>query len=516
MVDSAGYTYDEDAALRAVRFIERFCAHVKGSVAGKPLILEPWQKHIVTSLFGWKRPDGTRKYRQAYIELPRKNGKSTLASGIALYLLVADREGGPRVYSAASTRGQAALVFDDAAQMVYQSEELRKRLKVTPSIKEMRHKTKDATYKAISADAGNAHGLNPSGIIFDELHTQPNRDLWDALKTGMGAREQPLLFSITTAGHDRGSICWEQHEYAVAVRDGVIEDPTFFPCIYAADADADWTTEETWKKANPNYGVSVRSEFLREECEKAKRQPAYENTFRQLYLNQWTEQAKRWLPMRDWDACKTLDPAELIGRSCYVGLDLASTRDITAAVLVFPMDDGTYATLPHFFVPEDTASTRAANDMQGFRNWGHLFEKTPGNVCDYGYVRRRLNELKDSYNIVEIAYDKWNAQHLAQQLQDDGFELVEFAQSIANFSGPTRELERIVMGHTLRHDGNPVLRWMASNVATRIDSSGNMRPDKERSGEKIDGIVALLMGLGRAMVHRQFASYYDSNDIEVF
>ncbi len=500
MISSSDFWFDEDTASRAVKFIERYCAHVKGSVAGKPLKLEPWQRNIVESLFGWKRAGGTRRYRQAYIELPRKNGKSTLGAGIALYLLIADREGGPRVYSAASTRQQAALVFDDAAQMVYQSAELRSRLKVTPSIKEMRHKDKDAIYKALSADAGNAHGLNPSGIIFDELHTQPTRDLWDALKTGMGAREQPLLFSITTAGHDRGSICWEQHEYAVAVRDGVIDDPTFFPCIYAADVDDDWTAEETWKKANPNYGISVRPEFLREECEKAKRQPAYENTFRQLYLNQWTEQARRWLPMRDWDECRTMDAASLIGQKCFVGLDLASTRDITAAVFVFPHDDGSYSVLPHFFAPAEAVDRRAENDMTGFRQWVKEIERTPGKVCDYDYVRARLNALRDTYDITEIAFDPWNAQQFAQQLTEDGFEVIEFRQSIANFCEPCTALEKLVISHKLRHDGNPVLRWMASNVAVKIDPSGNMRPDKERSGEKIDGIVALLMALGRCLV----------------
>lgn len=516
MTELGDYRFDDLAASRAVRFIERYCAHVKGAIAGQPLMLEPWQRHIVESLFGWKRADGTRKYRQAYIELPRKNGKSTLASGIALYLLIGDREGGPRVYSAASTRQQASLVFDDAAQMVYSSKALRSRLKVTPSIKEMKHKQRDALYKAISADAGNAHGLNPSGIIFDELHTQPTRDLWDALKTGMGAREQPLLFSITTAGHDRASICWEQHEYAVAVRDGVIDDPTFFPCIYAADPDDDWTDAAVWAKANPNYGISVRPDFLREECEKAKRQPAYENTFRQLYLNQWTEQARRWLPMRDWDKCKTLEPAELIGQRCFVGLDLASTRDITAVVLVFPHDDGSYSVLPHFFCPEEAVSRRAENDMQGFRHWGKLIERTPGNVCDYGHVRRRINELKDSYNIVDIAYDPWNATHIAQQLQEDGFTLTEFRQSIANFCEPTAALERLVLSQKIRHDGNPVLRWMASNVAVKIDVSGNMRPDKERSGEKIDGIVSLIMGLSRAMLGNGNSEWtYESGSLAV-
>jgi phage terminase large subunit-like protein len=482
--------------------VRRYCVHVKGAKAGQPIILEPWQVDLFTQMFGWKRADGTRRYRQVYVELGRKNGKSTLGACLALYMLAADHEGGPQVFSAAKTQQQASLVFSDAAQMVYRSPALRRKYKVLPTIKEIRNKEKErnACYKAISADAGGAHGLNPHAIIFDELHTQTTRDLWDALKTGMGAREQPLMFSITTAGHDRNSICWEQHEYAVAVRDGVVDDPTFLPVIYSADMDDDWTLEETWKKANPNYAVSIKPEFLKEECEKAQLQPSYENTFRQLYLSQWTEQAKRWLPMRHWDDCKAAVPVDLIGARCFAGVDLASTRDITAVVLVFPQDDGVYWVLPWFFVPEEAASERAKQDNVGFRNWGHHFEKTPGNVCDYNYVRRKLNELRDTYQIEGVAFDPWNATHLAQQLQEDGFACTEFRQNFGNFAEPTLALERLVMGHKLQHDGNPVLRWMASNVATKTDASGNVRPDKERSGDKIDGIVALLMGLGSALV----------------
>lgn len=509
------FYFDDDAASRVIRFIERNCCHVKGSMAGKPLLLEMWQKQLVAELFGWKRKeDHTRRYRQAYVELPRKNGKSTLAAGIALYLLLADNEGGPRVFSAAGNRKQAALVFDDAAQMVYRNKRLRRLLKVKRTMKEMEHKTEDAVYTAVSADAGSAHGLNPSGIIFDELHTQPTRDLWDALKTGMGARDQPLLLSITTAGHARNSICWEQHEYALGVANGSIDDPTFLPWVYAAEANDDWTDEKVWRAANPNYGVSIKPQFLREECEKAKRQPSYENTFRQLYLNQWTEQAERFLQMRHWDQCKT-DLSDLEGEPCYVGLDLASTRDITAAALVFPREDA-YAVLPFFWVPEECGSERDRSDTIGFRHWSKHIERTPGNVCDYQFVRRRLNELREQYRIVKVAYDPWNCRHFAQDLQSDGFETVEFAQRISNFAGPMKELERLVTSHKLQHDGNPVLTWMASNLAAWKDPNDNARPDKKRSGEKIDGMVALLMGLGQAMVDTPYVSYYDTNEVEAF
>lgn len=498
MISLGDYWFDEEAASKPVRFIERYCTHIKGRLAGQPLKLEEWQREFIREFFGWKRPDGTRRYRIAYLEVPRKNGKSTLASGLSLFLLCGAGEGGARVFSAASTRDQASLVFDDAMHMVNNCEPLKKGVDVKPAIKVMRYTKKNGEYRAISADAHNAHGLNPSGIVFDEVHTQKTRHLWDALQTGLGAREQPVTLAITTAGHDRNSICYELHQYAIKVRDGVVNDPTFLPWIYAADQDDDWTAEETWQKANPNYGISIRPEFLREECERAKKMPSYENTFRQLYLNQWTEQATRFIPMRDWDQCKA-EQVDLRGERCWIGIDLGSTRDITALAMVFPRSDGSYWVVPEFFIPQEAADKRSESDGRQFNNaFREFMWTTPGRACDYGYVHKRILELREIYDLQEIAFDPWNATQFEQDLEHDGLKLVKFRQSMANFAAPVRFMETLIVEHKLRHDGNPVLRWMASNMAVRSDASGNLRPDKENSGDKIDGIVAMLMGLAIA------------------
>ncbi|HOX23422.1 MAG TPA: terminase large subunit, partial [Elusimicrobiales bacterium] len=295
------YRFDAKAARKAERFFELYLTHVKGEWAGMPFKLERWQREIVRTLFGWKRPDGTRRYRTCYIEIPRKNGKSSLCAGLALYLLMADREPSAEVYSAAADREQASIIFDIAKSMVSVSNELNLRLKVFR--KAIAYNKAMSSYKVLSADAYTKHGLNAHGIIFDELHAQPNRELWDVLATSTGARTQPLTVAITTAGFDRSSICWELHEYARRIKEGVIEDDSFLPVIYAADEGDDWRDPKTWRKANPNIGVSISEDYLKRECAKAENIPAYENTFRRLHLNQWTQQESRWLPMSAWEAC---------------------------------------------------------------------------------------------------------------------------------------------------------------------------------------------------------------------
>src|SRR5437867_9476418 len=329
------FWFDEEAAERACSFFEDMLVHVKGEWAGQPFVLEPWQRDIARSLFGWKRRDGTRRYRIAYIEVPKKNGKSTLVAGIGLYLLTADGEQGGEVYSAAADREQAAIVFSTAKSVVQASPELAARC-------ETYHRSivvprTGSSYKVLSADVPTKHGLNPSGILFDELHAQPNRELWETLVTGGAARRQPLVVAITTAGYDRQSICYELHDHAVKVRDGIIHDDAFLPVIYAADEAGDWTDPKVWKKANPSLGVSVKVDFIREECERAKENPRKQNSFRRLHLNQWTEQSTRWIDMGVWAECAgAVDAEALQGRICYAGLDLSSTTDLSAFVLLFP------------------------------------------------------------------------------------------------------------------------------------------------------------------------------------
>ena len=505
MIKSDPYWFDDDAADRAVEFFEQL-VHVKGPLAGQPFKLEPWQADdIVRPLFGWKRQDGTRRYRTAYIEIPRKNGKSTLCAGIALFMLFLDGEQGAEVYSAAGDRDQASLVFDPACEMIRRCPMLAERATIRKSVKRVTFEETHSYYRAIAADVGGSHGYNASGIIFDELHVQKTRDLWDVLQTSTGARRQPLTIAITTAGHDRSSICWELHEYAQGLLDGRLDDPTFLPVIYAAETDDDWTDPATWRKANPNLGVSLSEDYLADQALKAKESAAYENTFRRLHLNQWTEQSVRVIPMDAWRECQPVETAEdLVGESCFAGLDLASTRDVTALALVFPRPEGRFTVLPYFFVPEEIRTDRDRQDRRqglNFATQGHI-EKTPGDEVDGSYIRERILQLADQFDIEELAFDPWNATHFIQSLVDAGMPhdaMVKFGQTFANYNEPFKKLLQLVDYRKLDHGGNPVLEWMAGNTAARTDPSGNMRPDKSKSADKIDGICAALMGLARAI-----------------
>ena len=500
---SPDFTFDEQAADRAVAFFPRFLRHVKGQWAGQPFVLQPWQEDkIVRPLFGWKRPDGTRRYRILYNEVAKKNGKSALGSGLALLLLMADHEPGAEVYSVAADRMQAGIVFDVAKAMVENSPELASRCRCYK--RALVVESTNSAYHVLSSDVPTKHGLNAHGIIFDELHAQPNRDLWDALSDAGIARTQPLLIALTTAGYDRHSICWEQHEYALKVRDGIIYDPTFLPVIYSANPDDDWTASETWSAANPNIGVTIQPEELAQKCKKAQNTPAYENTFKRLRLNLWTEQATRWLAMEVWDACTgEIDAKALEGQHCFAGLDLAKTRDVSALVLYFPGEgDQPSDVLPFFWVPEEDIRTRSHRDRVPYDVWvsqGYI-ESTPGNVTDYAWIRDCVNKLAEKYSIIEVAYDRTFATQLITELTDDGFTMVPFGQGFLSMAAPTEALERLVLGQLIRHGGNPVLRWMASNVCVTQDPAGNLKPDRSKSSEKIDGIVALIMAIGRAMV----------------
>jgi phage terminase large subunit-like protein len=504
--------FDERAATVAERFFDRMLVHIEGPMAGKPFILEPWQRSIVREVFGRKRDDGLRQYRKVYIELPRGNGKSTWCSGFALHLLAVDGERSAKVYSAAADKSQAAIVFETAEKMVSASPFLSQHIRAFRN-RTMEYDATGSKYLVLSSDAFTKHGLNPSGIIFDELHAQPNRELYDVLNTAMGKRAQPLMIMITTAGYDRNSICWEQHEYALKVRAGIIEDPTFLPVIYAADTDDEWTSPATWRKANPNFGVSVKEDFLWQECQTALQSPAYQNTFRRLYLNQWTQQETRWIDMKSWDGCNGPLP-DLAGRTCYGGLDLASTTDIAACVLTFPPVEEGEPTwlLPFFWIPTDNMIERERRDRVPYSTWVRegLVEATPGNVIDYAYIRARINALKAMYDIQEVAYDPWNATQLSLQLQDDGIVMVEMRQGFASMTAPSKELLRLVLAKQVAHAGNPVLRWMADNVTARSDPAGNVKPDKGKSTNKIDGIVASIMALARLTANAsQAGSMYD-------
>lgn len=497
------YEFDKRTADLAVQFFARKLRLVEGESAGREFVLMPWLEKITRELFGWKRPDGTRRYRTAYISVPRKNAKTTYGAGLALWGLLCDGEQAPQVYSAAGDREQARICFRIAKEMIAADARL------TAETDVYQHsivgKRLNGSYKALSAEAYSKHGYNPSFILFDELHVQPNRELWDVLRTGMGARRQPLTVAITTAGHDRTSLCWELDQKARAILRGEERDDSFLPVVYGADESDDWTDPKVWAKANPSLGKTLKLDFLREACESAKKNPAEENTFRNLHLNQWTEQSVRAIPMRDWDDCgQPFDWRELTGEACYLGVDLATTRDVAALACVFPRSDGSFKVLPHFWIPRDNADIRAKQDkgrVLRYVEQGHV-TATPGNETDYAAIRAKVMECCRTFRVQKLAFDPWNAAGFTQGLVNDGFReenLVKFPQSIANFTEPTKRLIELVIAHKFNHGGNPVLRWMASNFAARVDASGNQRPDKGASSEKIDGIVAAIMGLGLAI-----------------
>lgn len=478
----------------------RLLKHVKGRNSGAPFELSDWQRYeLIEPLFGWKRIDGSRLYRRAFLAVPRKNGKSTLAAGIALYMLFADREQGAEVYSAAADREQAAIVFETARQMVDGSGPLAKIARVYR--RSIAVPSSASNYRVLSADAYTKHGLNAHGIVMDELHAQPNRELFDVLATSLGAREQPLLVSITTAGYEQQSICREEWDYTVQVASGVIEDPSFLGVIYAAPEGADWTDPETWSTANPGIGVSIGLDYLQQECERAKSIPSYQNTFRRLHLNEWTSQDVRWLDLAAWDENAADLSSELEGEPCYVGLDLAATTDLAAAVAVFPRPDGRYAVEPHFFIPGEDLRERGLRDRVPYEAWsrdGHLIA-TPGDVIDYAAIRAKVNELGEKYHVLELAFDRWGSTQLVQDLEADGFTCVPFGQGFASMSAPSKELLRLILERRIAHAGHPVLRWNADNVAAIQDPAGNVKPDKRRSTGRIDGVVAAIMALDRAI-----------------
>lgn len=666
--------YDEAKADRAVRFIENLC-HTKGRWAGKPFWLLPWQERIVRDIFGIVKEDGTRQFRTAYVEIPKKNGKqlaldtpiptpqgftnmdnlkvgdtvfdengipchvvakspvddteqaykltfkdgtsiiagerhlwnvscnsgekivtslemykmgagvkiassnrpktdnqailqswsiakennpqyhylesivpvservkmqciqvdspshqylagtsfvpthnSELAAAIALYLLYADNEPSAEVYGAAADRQQASIVFDVAKRMVEMTPALLKRSKIMVATKRLVNYSNVGFYQVLSAEVGTKHGLNVSGLVLDELHTQPNRNLVDVLTKGSGdARTQPLYFLITTAGTDRNSICYEYHTKAKDILDGRRIDPSFYPVIYGLNDDDDWNAEESWYKANPSLGHTITIDRVRDAHREALTNPAEENVFRQLRLDQWVGSVVAWIPEHIYDRGNLpIDLESLRGRECYAGLDLSSTSDITAFVLVFPPRNETekYIVLPHFWLPRETLDLRVRRDHVPYDVWERmgLFHVTEGNVVDYNFVRKTINELHTVYNIKEIAADRWNATQLITDLQGDGFTIVPMGMGFKDMSPPMKELYKLLLEGKFIHGGNPVLRWMAGNVVAEMDAAENIKPSKKKSTEKIDGIVAWIMALDRCIRHEMQGSVYDEPD----
>ena len=514
--------YDKKKADRAVTFIENLC-HTKGKWAGTPFWLLPWQEQLIRDIFGIVKPDGNRQFRTAFVEICKKVGKSELAAAVALYLLYADNEPSAEVYGAAADRQQASIVFDVAKQMVEMSPALMKRSKLMAATKRIVNYGNAGYYQVLSAEVGGKHGFSVSGLVFDEIHTQPNRQLYDVLTKGSSdARQNPLHFIITTAGNDRHSIAFELHTKAVDILEGRRVDPTFYPVVYGLKDDEDWEDEANWYKVNPSLGYTVDIERLRDAYREAKQNPADEITFKWLRMNMWVSSTTAWIP----DAIymrgnEPIDMDALEGRDCYAGLDLSSTGDITALVLIFPprdMDEK-YIVLPFFWVPEDTIPRRVKANSVPYDVWekqGHILA-TEGNVIHYDFIEKFIYDLAEKYHILEIAVDRWNATQMIQNLEGEGFTIVPFGQGFSSMSAPTKEFYRLLMEGQIIHGGHPVLRWMAGNVVIDTDPAGNIKVTKAKSKEKIDGIVAAIMALDRCIRQEgQSGSVYDERGLLVF
>ena len=511
--------YDKKKADRAVTFIENLC-HTKGKWAGTPFWLLPWQEQLIRDIFGIVKPDGNRQFRTAFVEICKKVGKSELAAAIALYLLYANNEPSAEVYGAAADRQQASIVFDVAKQMVEMSPALMKRSKLMGATKRIVNYGNAGYYQVLSAEVGGKHGFSVSGLVFDEIHTQPNRQLYDVLTKGSSdARQNPLHFIITTAGNDRHSIAYELHTKAVDILEGRRVDPTFYPVVYGLKDDEDWEDEANWYKVNPSLGYTVDVERLRDAYREAKQNPADEITFKWLRCNMWVSSTVAWIP----DAIymrgnEPINMASLEGRDCYAGLDLSSTGDITALVLIFPPrdEDEKFVLLPYFWIPEETIPRRVKANSVPYDIWekqGYIMS-TEGNVIHYDFIEKFIMDLSEKYHILEIAVDRWNATHVIQNLEDNGLTMVPFGQGFASMSVPTKEFYRLLMEGKIIHGGHPVMRWMAGNVVVDTDPAGNIKVTKAKSKEKIDGIVAAIMALDRAVRHEsEGRSVYDTRGI---
>lgn len=507
-----GFWYDEVEAERAVQFPETFCRHHKGEWSGKPLLLEDWQKFVQRCVYGWKRADGTRRFRVAYEEVPRKNGKSEVGAANGNYLMIADGEPGAEVYSTATKEDQAKIVWSTAAEMISQSPTLKKWVKTYQ--KSLSCARTRSFFKPLGADSDTLDGLNPHGHICDELHAHKKRGVYDVMVTGMGARRQPLTFIITTAGvYDPESIGWEMHEHAQQVLDGTIEDDEFFAIIFAADEGDDWKDEATWRKANPNYGVSVKPDYIRSQALAAEQRPSFLNTFLRLHLNVWTQQVTRWISVDKWNACNgILQPIETFrGRDAFLALDLSSKLDLSACAIAIP--DGEFVNFFwRFWVPANLVRERTlANKKPDYSAWvrdGWLVE-TPGSVIDFEFIRKEILQLRQLLRVRQLGFDPWNATQLSTQLQGDGFsvdpkvkkeQLVELRQGMRTLSEPSKEFEKLIVEGKIRHGNNPVMRWMVDNAAIRRDANDNIAPDKRSAAGRIDGVLASIMALSRVIV----------------
>lgn len=492
-----GRYFDKKAAMRAIHFIEKL-KHTKGEWAGQRFRLEPWQQFVLWNIFGWKNADGTRRFRYAYIEIARKNGKTALSAGIGLYMLFADGESRPEVYSAATVKDQAKICFSDAVEIV-KATDLKNYL--TPYRNSIVYELKGGTMKPLSSDYGTHDGLNPSCGIIDEFHAHKDSGMFDVIKSAFGARRQPLMFIITTAGFDKSGVCYAYRENVIKVLRGVNEDDSLFGIIYTLDDKSEWDDPKMWIKANPNLGVSLSADYLADQVKDAKNRPEAVRNVMTKNVDLWVDAERTWILDDVWQKCiGTTAPADLKGCACWGGLDLSNVSDITAYVLLFHENDR-FQLLPHFWIPEEKMLEKIRKENINYDKWaaeGYV-TVTPGNVIDYDFVEADILRIVADYDLRTSAYDRWNSSQTIIDLQNEGMECNPFGQGYGSMSAPTKEFEKLVLTEKIEHFGNPVLRWMLASTLVKTDPAGNIKPDKEKSTQKIDGIVAAIMALGEWM-----------------
>lgn len=492
-----GRHFDKKAAMRAIHFIEKL-KHTKGEWAGQRFRLEPWQQFVLWNIFGWKNADGTRRFRYAYIEIARKNGKTALSAGIGLYMLFADGESRPEVYSAATVKDQAKICFSDAVEIVKVTD-LKNYL--TPYRNSIVYELKGGTMKPLSSDYGTHDGLNPSCGIIDEFHAHKDSGMFDVIKSAFGARRQPLMFIITTAGFDKSGVCYAYRENVIKVLRGVNEDDSLFGIIYTLDDKSEWDDPKMWIKANPNLGVSLSADYLADQVKDAKNRPEAVRNVMTKNVDLWVDAERTWILDDVWQKCiGTTAPADLKGCACWGGLDLSNVSDITAYVLLFHENDR-FQLLPRFWIPEEKMQEKIRKENINYDKWaaeGYV-TVTPGNVIDYDFVKTDILRIVADYDLRTSAYDRWNSSQTIIDLQNEGMECNPFGQGYGSMSAPTKEFEKLVLTGKIEHFGNPVLRWMLASTLVKTDPAGNIKPDKEKSTQKIDGIVAAIMALGEWM-----------------
>jgi phage terminase large subunit-like protein len=505
------WVFEEDRAARICAFLE-LLPHIKGKWAREKrlLVLDPWQCFIVTTVFGWvHRETGLRRFREAYIEVPRKNGKSLVSAGIGLYMLSADGEQGAEVYSAATTRDQARIVFDDAKGMAERTPDMRTYLGVAILTHSITVAHTSSKFSPLAAEASTQDGLNVHCAVIDELHAHKKRDLYDVIDTARGAREQSLLWLITTAGTDRSGICYERRTHITKVLDRVIDDASMFGIIYSIDDKDDPMEPASWAKANPNWGVSVLKDDMEAAARKAAAMPSALNNFLTKRLNVWVNGESPWMDMRAWERCgdPTMQMSDFAGMKCWMGLDLAQKKDFAALCLVFLIGD-VWHVCTRLYLNELAVQESGNAHLSGWARSGYV-QVTDGDITDFDVLADDLRSYCKQFDVQEIAFDPALSMYFAGKLIEEGLPLVEIAQRALFFTPPLIQVENLVLEKKLKFDGNPVMTWMVSNLVVKVSKFNELRsPTKERPENKIDGPMAMLMALGRAM------AVTESNDIQ--